>query len=259
MTSSIARMNLFLHGIVDFRIERGDTLAEPRFLTGDRLQQFDVVLANPPYSIKQWDRTLFASDPYGRNRFGTPPPELLSEQARFLLHELRALMAQEGLVSQQDTVVVAARHAYPEYRHVSAYVCQASRAFRDGVDYMGFYYDSAIQPEIAHIQGRRDNVPFAEESAAALKASEEEADRRIGELILTLVGTGGRTKGELYQLFLLSPPDDPNTLRLPHPVKNTKTDHKGKPWAWTMSQTYTDSNSLRQAPKTTTELEELGA
>jgi type I restriction enzyme M protein len=53
MTSSIARMNCFLHGIKDFRIERGDTLAEPKFVQGDRLMCFDVVLANPPYSIKQ--------------------------------------------------------------------------------------------------------------------------------------------------------------------------------------------------------------
>ena len=73
MTSSIARMNCFLHGIEDFQIVRGDTLAEPKFVEGDRLRQFDVVLANPPYSIKQWDRTAFASDPWGRNLYGTPP------------------------------------------------------------------------------------------------------------------------------------------------------------------------------------------
>lgn len=73
MSSSIAQMNLFLHGIVDFQVERGNTLSEPKFLEGDRLKQFDVVLANPPYSIKTWDRKLWASDPYGRNRFGIPP------------------------------------------------------------------------------------------------------------------------------------------------------------------------------------------
>lgn len=73
MTSSIARMNCFLHGIEDFRIERGDTLAEPKLVEGDRLMRFDVVLANPPYSIKQWDRDAFASDPWGRNLYGTPP------------------------------------------------------------------------------------------------------------------------------------------------------------------------------------------
>lgn len=73
MTSSIARMNCFLHGIEDFQIVRGDTLAEPKFVKGDRLMRFDVVLANPPYSIKQWDREAFTSDPWGRNIYGTPP------------------------------------------------------------------------------------------------------------------------------------------------------------------------------------------
>jgi type I restriction enzyme M protein len=73
MTSSIARMNCFLHGIEEFQIVRGDTLSEPKFVQRDRLMRFDVVLANPPYSIKQWDRDAFASDPWGRNLFGTPP------------------------------------------------------------------------------------------------------------------------------------------------------------------------------------------
>jgi len=73
MTSSIARMNCFLHGVEDFDIVRGDTLSAPKFVEGDRLKRFDVVLANPPYSIKQWDRTAFASDPWGRNLYGTPP------------------------------------------------------------------------------------------------------------------------------------------------------------------------------------------
>jgi type I restriction enzyme M protein len=73
MTSSIARMNMFLHGIEDFKIVRGDTLSAPAFTDGDRLRQFDVSLANPPYSIKQWDRTAWSSDRYGRNVLGTPP------------------------------------------------------------------------------------------------------------------------------------------------------------------------------------------
>lgn len=73
MTSSIARMNCFLHGIEDFYIVRGDTLSEPKFVEGDRLMRFDMVLANPPYSIKQWDRESFAADPWGRNLYGTPP------------------------------------------------------------------------------------------------------------------------------------------------------------------------------------------
>ena len=52
---------------------RGDTLANPAFTDGDRLRRFDVVLANPPYSIKAWDRDAWSSDPWGRNLYGTPP------------------------------------------------------------------------------------------------------------------------------------------------------------------------------------------
>ncbi|MCF8360929.1 MAG: type I restriction-modification system subunit M [Prolixibacteraceae bacterium] len=73
MTSAIARMNMFLHGIEDFKIVRGDTLKHPGFLEKDKLKKFNIILANPPYSIKQWIRTEFEKDPYGRNIYGTPP------------------------------------------------------------------------------------------------------------------------------------------------------------------------------------------
>ena len=73
ITSSIARMNLFLHGVEDFEIIRGDTLADPKHIEGDRLRQFDVILANPPYSIKQWSREAWSGDKWGRNFLGTPP------------------------------------------------------------------------------------------------------------------------------------------------------------------------------------------
>jgi type I restriction enzyme M protein len=73
-TSAIARMNLFLHGITDGHIAHGDTLARPAFLDArGQLQTSDVVLANPPYSIKGWNRAAFAKDPHGRNIWGIPP------------------------------------------------------------------------------------------------------------------------------------------------------------------------------------------
>lgn len=94
MTSSIARMNCFLHGIEDFRIERGDTLSEPKLVEGDHLQRFDVVLANPPYSIKQWNREAFASDSWGRNLYGTPPPG--RADYAFWQHILQSLKTKTG-------------------------------------------------------------------------------------------------------------------------------------------------------------------
>lgn len=73
LTSSIARMNLYLNGVEDFSIVREDTLKHPAFVDGSHLRTFDVVLANPPYSIKAWDRDAFANDKWGRNFLGTPP------------------------------------------------------------------------------------------------------------------------------------------------------------------------------------------
>ncbi len=73
ITAAIARMNLVLHGVSDFDIRSGNTLREPALVEGDRLRTFDVVLANPPYSIKKWNREAWQSDPWGRNFLGTPP------------------------------------------------------------------------------------------------------------------------------------------------------------------------------------------
>ena len=72
-TEAIARMNLFLHGQEDFDIVRGDTLREPKFLVSDRLETFDCVIANPPFSLKEWGYDLWSADPYGRNQYGLAP------------------------------------------------------------------------------------------------------------------------------------------------------------------------------------------
>ncbi|GGG15476.1 DNA methylase [Dokdonia pacifica] len=72
-SSSIARMNMFLHGIEDFQIARGDTLKNPAFFAADGLKTFDCVIANPPFSLKEWGAENWANDPYGRNIAGVPP------------------------------------------------------------------------------------------------------------------------------------------------------------------------------------------
>jgi type I restriction enzyme M protein len=72
-SSSIARMNMFLHGIEDFEIIRDDTLRNPAFFEADGLKTFDCVIANPPFSLKDWGAENWANDPYGRNIAGVPP------------------------------------------------------------------------------------------------------------------------------------------------------------------------------------------
>ena len=72
-SSSIARMNMFLHGIEDFMVLRGDTLRNPAFFEADGLKTFDCVIANPPFSLKDWGAEHWANDPFGRNIAGVPP------------------------------------------------------------------------------------------------------------------------------------------------------------------------------------------
>ncbi len=73
-TSSVARMNLVLHGIEDFQIAREDTLRSPAFTDGaGGLARFDSVIANPPFSLKEWGREVWENDPWGRASYGIPP------------------------------------------------------------------------------------------------------------------------------------------------------------------------------------------
>ena len=94
LTSAIARMNLFLHGIKDFQIVNGDTLAAPAFIESGKLQKFDLVLANPPYSIKEWSRDAFSADRYGRNFLGVPPQG--RADYAFLQHIIKSLDEKTG-------------------------------------------------------------------------------------------------------------------------------------------------------------------
>lgn len=74
-TASIARMNLILNGLEDFKIIRGDTLQDPKFTDPetDKIATFDCVIANPPFSLKDWGYDLWQNDPWGRNFAGLPP------------------------------------------------------------------------------------------------------------------------------------------------------------------------------------------
>ena len=71
-TSAIARMNLFLHGAKEFKIVREDTLRKPMFIHNGQLQQFDCVLANPPFGLNHWGADVFEGDQWGRNLWGSP-------------------------------------------------------------------------------------------------------------------------------------------------------------------------------------------
>jgi type I restriction enzyme M protein len=72
-TWAICKMNMLLHGLPDAKIEKGDTIRDPKLRDGDGLALFSRVIANPPFSLDEWGRDVAESDPYGRFRFGVPP------------------------------------------------------------------------------------------------------------------------------------------------------------------------------------------
>lgn len=72
-TWALAKMNMYLHGFDQARIERGDTIRSPKLVEGDHLMRFDVVVANPPFSLDKWGADTAAGDRYKRFHRGVPP------------------------------------------------------------------------------------------------------------------------------------------------------------------------------------------
>ena len=72
-TWAICKMNMLLHGISGARIEKGDTIREPKLLQKGKLIEYDVVIANPPFSLKNWGVESAGNDAFGRFRYGLPP------------------------------------------------------------------------------------------------------------------------------------------------------------------------------------------
>jgi len=95
-TAAVARMNLFLHGIEDFVVERGDTLRAPVFTDpgSGGLATFDVVVANPPFSLEQWGREIWESDPWGRAFAGFPTDS--SGDFAWVQHMVKSMAARTG-------------------------------------------------------------------------------------------------------------------------------------------------------------------
>lgn len=87
-TWALARMNMILHGNATADIRMGDTIVDPKFRSGDQLETFDFLVANPPFSVKSWTSGL--ENEYGRFDGYGRPPEKNGDYA-FLLHMVKSL------------------------------------------------------------------------------------------------------------------------------------------------------------------------
>src|SRR5690606_27681502 len=94
-TWALARMNMFLHGEVNHQIEWGDTIRNPKLRTGeDQLRHFDVVVANPPFSLEKWGFEQAEKDRFGRFRRGLPPRT--KGDYAFILHMIETMKPKTG-------------------------------------------------------------------------------------------------------------------------------------------------------------------
>lgn len=147
-------------------------------------------------------------------------------------------------VTDPDTVVVAARLAYKEFKELGAYICQPQRSFREGVHYFGFYAERTIYREFPRIVERRKDLLFSREEAEALKAGDD-LHRRLGTVMWSALSSGMREDGARHQIILL---DLEQGFQLDHPIM-----HEG-PGAWTQGQRYSTAKALRSGAATTDQL-----
>lgn len=96
-TYNIARMNMFLHGEDSARIEWGDTLNDPRLVEKDNLMKFDIVVANPPFSLDKWGEDKLDDDKYRRFWRGMPPKS--KGDYAFISHMIETAKNQSGRVA----------------------------------------------------------------------------------------------------------------------------------------------------------------
>lgn len=95
-TAGIAKMNLFLHGLEDFDIKRGDTFRDPKFLVKGKLETFDVVIANPPFSLQNWGAADWTNDPFGRVICAVPPAK--NADYAWIQHMIASMKPKTGRV-----------------------------------------------------------------------------------------------------------------------------------------------------------------
>ena len=94
-TWALAKMNMFLHGEDNHRIEWGDTIRNPKLRdTDDRLKHFDIVVANPPFSLGKWGVESAENDTFARFRRGIPPKT--KGDYAFILHMIETLKPGSG-------------------------------------------------------------------------------------------------------------------------------------------------------------------
>lgn len=205
--------------------------------------------------------------------------ELTSESSALVIAMLAHLRGREGLDSvaakdlvayftgarkpedprtgdrSEEVLIIPARFAWDEYQKFSAYMCQPKRSFRR-TSRLGFYVRGVIEAVVPKIIEVMESVELSEKGIAACLEVREPARVRLLELLHAVQREGDRGGriGQRHKVMFLSPPDSPETLRLPHPVANDLVTKAGRPWPFVVGQRYVRLDRLLAGPRTTSEL-----
>jgi hypothetical protein len=213
-------------------------------ITPDQAKPDVIAKVQDPQSTVAW--TSFAALDQAIDELLSDSSEVVSERESFLLRELQAMLLAEGLIgSESEVVVVAARHAWPEYNRVHAYICQPKRTFKP-VHRIAFYSEGQVYPLVPQIISCMDEIVL-------------ERDRHKGPLgvavnrLIDAIPQSKKELGATYKFFLLTAPDAEATTRLPAPILNDLKSKSGQPTAFTMGQRYVQLKKLLAA-RVTSEL-----
>ena len=143
--------------------------------------------------------------------------------------QTEAVNQQPATDADQRVLVVSQNYGHAEYARSHVYVGESGRGLSPDIRYLAFYENGEIRPEIPKVLARHDDLVFDESLIERLTASTNTTTK--ARRIHLQNSSGRRAPGDTRQVFLLTEPDDPETLSLPTPIKN-ELSPKGRPMAW---------------------------
>jgi len=207
--------------------------------------------ASRPTDVLKWIELILLI----RNRMELPALEETVEDI-VAAAEATKTAAETGPLGQ--ALVVAGKLDQARYASLGALVVDVDQQLPADVTHVGFYVDGAIQPTIPRIEADYPRLLFSSSTASQLQATGKQADARVAALIEESLRVEDVLAHGTHRLLLLSSPEDPLTILLDEPVRNTK-QRNGKPLAWAVGPKVVRLAAISKGPKTTDALEKLEA